>query len=332
MMEIFDTYVYMKVARFFQGFWMDNAGRIFLTTFLAYSASYMIYSGYISWFAGGYGGLLLSQVGFTAIDFLALVPTSLLLLFESMKAFFKSLIRYTLIYIAFPFLLLSLLLIISTNWKTHSFKYGDTLALLGFSLWFIGAYLGLNLFEKYKRLSIPFAYLGTIIFSIYTPLFVEQTNTISSKPNLALDIVILIILEFMALLYLIIIAMLPFLAGQSMAKFATTEKLLSKLTKIVLKKSVQIPGMQLVQETVVETPVTGLSSFIALFKPQSKVETYTFTYEEVPNLPVYLIASFNRITAIYVSPEILNSERGKMIMVSNDLIYSMEVEGRKKSV
>jgi hypothetical protein len=124
--------------------------------------------------------------------------------------------------------------------------------------------------------------------------------------------------------------MTPFATGIWMAQLATKEKLLSRLTKIVLKQSIQIPGMRQTQLTVTEKPATNLETFISLFKPQPRVEPHTFTYEEDANLPVYLIASFNRITALYISPEILNSERGRMIILANDLIYSMEVEGRKK--
>ena len=69
-MNIFNTFVFSAVASFFQAFWSDPVGKVFLTTALSYSISYMLYSSYISWFAGGYGGILLGQMGFTAADFL----------------------------------------------------------------------------------------------------------------------------------------------------------------------------------------------------------------------------------------------------------------------
>jgi hypothetical protein len=334
MTQIFETIIFSSVRVFFQSLWADTAGRIFVTTFLAYSASYMLYSGYISWFAGGYGGLLLSQVGFTAIDFLALIPTSVLLLFESIRASIWPALKFIAIYLISPLVLLLLLTSTSESWQTHFIPQNSTVTLIGFILVFAGLVLRLSLTKKIKfkfQIAISLVLIGIILISFFIPL---DLNTSTSHPTITTTTAIEkfdLGLEMVAFTLLFTIAMSPSLVGLNMAQFAVKEKLLSRLTRIVLKHSIQVPGMQLIKSEINKAPSTGFEGFFALFNHQKKVEPSYFEYEGDANLPVYLIASFSRVTALYISPEILQSERGKMIMLANGLIYSMEVEGRKKS-
>jgi hypothetical protein len=332
MTELANTYVFTWIAALFGSLWESTAGQIFLLTFLAYSASYMLYSGYISWFAGGYGGLLLSQVGFTAIDFLSLVPATILLMIESIWNYIKSISKFIIYGLVVPYLLGLAIYTSVQSWPTHDLANSQTLFMIGGLIWLVAAYMMFRKLGTKNKIVfivlVVLASLGIIMLIIFAPHQVNTpasqapvTNTSSSGFQL--------LWEIFAISLLISVVAIPPSIGISLAEYATQAKLLSRLTKIVLKQSILVPGMKPVQVVEIEKKLALFERVIAIFQPKVKVEPRTYDYEGDANLPVYLIASFNKVTALYISPEIVQSKRGKMVLLANDLIYSMEVEGRK---
>ncbi|HET7144042.1 MAG TPA: hypothetical protein VFI68_08495 [Anaerolineales bacterium] len=308
--DIINSTIFSTIAAFIQSFWFDPVGKIFITTAFAYSISYMIYSSYISWFAGGYGGMLLGQMGFTAADFLTLFPTSILLLIESIKSAVKPFISYILTYFVLPLVLASILIDTRINGWTSPIPQNTALNFAGIFVFSSG--LVLSSFQTHPKkyvtyISIALSYIGALIFALTTPTSLTQPITPATQDWFSIKY---IATEFTAFCLLITIALAPSLIGLRMASFAVKEKLLSQITCIILNQQMQIPG---------------------LFHKKSKNKSEkVFTYQPESERPIYLIASFSRITAIYIPPEIDEEERGRMHLLTNDLICSIEVEGRKK--
>ncbi len=50
-----------------------------------------------------------------------------------------------------------------------------------------------------------------------------------------------------------------------------------------------------------------------------------FAYETAKDRPVYLISMFSKNTALFAPQETIGGERGKLIIITNDEIRSMEI-------
>jgi hypothetical protein len=312
--SIFHTVVFKAVATFLQTFWNDGTGRIFLVTFLAYSISYMVYSGYISWFAGGYGGLLLSQAGFTAIDFLALIPTVFVLIFESIGPFIKSIGKFIFWNILIPLFLFILIIVIRLYFQ--NLLPNTIMGFVGVPFLLLATILRVINSEKENKLFSKLSTLGLWASTIFLALSVSigsSTNRtltpgVQSSPNLFLIAYSIdsIFWEIVAPILLIFILILPLWLGIYLASFVTKEKLLSRIMRIDLKQPIAIATAKL--------------------SVNKDIHSYIFSED----FPVYLISTFTKTTAIYLPQETTRTERSRMLLVSNDLIHSLELEGRKK--
>jgi hypothetical protein len=315
--ELFNTFVFSTISAFFQTLWSDPAGRIFLITFLAYSTSYMLYSGYMSWFAGGYGSLLLSQYGFTAIDFLSLVPTAFVFFAQAAFSLTKFLARFLSVYILGPIFLLLIIVSFKEHYGVIIFSDAYWLASIGFLLWLVGALSRITPFPKKEmspRTSILISYFGValIILALPLPEIVNQPDesipVSSSSPS--------IIVEIIVPLFLGMLLVTPFLIGRSMAETATREKLLSRVMKLALSQAISIPGA-------VPTPEEDT----ALRKVFSKPGLYYYVFDE--HNPIYLVSSFSQTTILYAPTETTGDERGRLILVANSLLCSLEINGAR---
>ncbi len=315
-MEIFlQSHVFTAVANFILTFWNDPTGRIFLVTFLAYAASYMVYSGYISWFTGGYGSFSLSQAGFTAIDFLALVPMVFILLFESVVPFLKSIGKIVFWNIFLPFSIFIIIVFFRGSFRV--FPEGNT-AFLGISyVSLLGAFICVALIpftnksnRLFSKLSTGAIWVSLIVMAFSIPIAPARSGVSSTAqsvdiPNVVSPIAMFAV-EIVACIALLVIIMLPLALGLFLASFAVREGFLSKVVKIDLNR-----------------PVTIATAKLSVNKD---VHTYTFS----DDFPVYLISTFARNTALYLPQKNAHMERSNMLLVSNDLICSIELEGRKK--
>lgn len=248
-MDILNTRVFMVLLSFLQSLWSDTFGKIFVLTLIAYSTSYMVYSGYISWFSGGYGGFLLSQVGFTPIDFLSFIPTIFALIIRSLGSLIKFFIK-----LLFNLFLLPLVIAIIVMWilfhlGIHFLAGNTSLGLFGILVWYLCIFAwtlieitGIQ-YKKYLRHLVALSAISVFLWflgfsygtnnSITIP-FLRMQTTYSSSPN--------ILSEIMAIFYIITILVFPFIIGLLLAALAVRENYLSQLLKISLKKPIEIPG------------------------------------------------------------------------------------------
>jgi hypothetical protein len=315
--DLFNTYVFLAVAGFFKSLWSDPAGQIFIITFIAYSTSYMLYSGYMSWFAGGYGSLMLSQYGFTAIDFLSLIPVTFVFIAQTAVKLFKFLLRYFLIYIFGPGLFFIVFAAIQGHYDIHAFQNNYTLARLGGLIWMAGAWLGITHFRHKSwvyRASIVACYAGATLVLLSIPLTSSTENAEQIQP-----LGINVINEFFMLMAFLIAAVSPFLIGQEIALTSVREKLLSRITRLALTQALPIPGT----EPLPEEEKTLRKAF-------AKPDLYSYSFDE--QKPVYLVSSFSQTTILYAPVETTGEQRGRLILIASSLLCSLEISGAKLDV
>jgi len=306
------------VSGFLQGFWSEINGRIFLTTLIAYAASYMVYSGYISWFAGGYGGLLLTQVGFSIIDLLGLIPMVFVLLIESLWSLLKAAAKYILLYFVIPFALLAILSTAIQSLGIRVFPGNVTVEITGLLTWVGGVCTGfpapqLKEHKWLSRLPLIACYAGMTLAALATP-FASSASIHPLLPQWISDLMF----NISAAALLIMSCTFPFLAGMNIGKLAVRRKLLSCVQKMVLSQPIEMTGA---------LPVKGPKKKKAQGDANDKSLTYTWEKDR----PAYLVASLSRTTVLYLPPETTLEESGQMVLLANDLIYAMEV-GKKKPV
>ncbi|MDX9990846.1 MAG: hypothetical protein RBS68_02245 [Anaerolineales bacterium] len=314
--ELFNTFVFSTISAFFQSLWSDPAGRIFLITFLAYSTSYMLYSGYMSWFAGGYGSLMLSQYGFTAIDFLSLIPTAFIFLSQAFQTLAKFLIRYFLIYVFGPALILVLVSAIQGHYDIHVFPRTYWLASTGFLIWLAGAWLGISPFRangSIPKISVAMCYLGVFLIILSTPLPTTNESTEGAQDYATSSN---FLFEIAMLLSLVLVIISPFFVGKEMAATAVREKLLSQVTSFTLTQALPIPGTE---------PVIARKRNIIWAVPKPDFFVYNFNEQK----PVYLVSSFSQTVILYAPSETTSDERGKLILIAATMICSLEISGSK---
>ncbi len=334
-MPIFETLVFTGFVTFVQSIWVDTIGKIFILTFVGYSASYMIYSGYISWFAGGYGGLLLSQIGFTATDFISLLPTALVLLFESAWSLIKFLAKTIFYFIVLPavvgFVIVELLSVLGVGAYTEN-TFLASLSYLAwlvtFSIWVFFVEISQSKYKKYFRQFVVVAIISMAI------LFLSSWNKASNSvlinipgPEASEPIKPNFIDEIAALGNLVLFSISPFAAGRLLAPLAIERKHLSQLLALHLKEPIQMPGAVLeVKKTKISQKGSKLEQRKRNINTNAKV--YSFIWNQ--GCPAYLIASYNRTTALYFPPETLNSSHGRLLLLNNEMIYAVEIKGHKR--
>ena len=271
----------------------------------------------MSWFAGGYGSLLLSQYGFTAIDFLSLIPTAFLFFSQAVLSLTKFLLRYLLLYMVGPFLLLIIIVAIKGYFDVLIFPGTYWLASLGFLLWLVGAWLGIKPFQQKEvisKVSILMSYLGVvlIILSLPLPALADQSDQSIPSPSAGVNI----IYEIVGLLLLGLLLITPFLIGKAMAETAVRENLLSRVTQLTLNQALPIPGSA-------PTPEEDTAFRKAFAKP----DLYHYTFDE--QKPIYLVSCFSQTTILYASTQTTGDERGRLILVATTIICAMEISGSK---
>lgn len=319
--NFFHTVIFTSVAGFFQSLWAEINGRIFLTTFIAYGISYMVYSGYVSWFAGGYGGILLTQMGFSVIDLLGLLPMAFLLFADSLWPLVKTLGKFILLYMVLPFALLWATINLISILNVQVFPGDNAIpARIGILFWAFGSMVHVLMKQKKKEyhwvtwILLGLCYLGAILAGLTIPfVLVAPPGTTIVTPSQTIDDPILkIIFESVtAVLIFVVLPMIPLAIGRSLGAYAAKENLLSRIQKLVLKQPMELPG--------------------AVLKKVKKKKAFIeggnmVSYHWEKDQPMYLVASLSRTTALYAPSETTGTQKGRLLLVANDIICSMEID------
>jgi hypothetical protein len=319
--HMFNTFVFATIGNLFKSLWSTPVGQIFVITVTAYSICYMIYSGYLSWFYGGYGSSLLSQVGFTAIDFLGLVPATLILIIKLFWSLVKFIVKYLFFYILLPLTLFGIIIGFMVLFDFYIFPHNSLLTLVGFALWLVGLWMGISSHRESKyfyRISIAICFIGVLLMAISTPFPSNNPFVTNTSPDLIdqfFGLISKLCLEMASAMLLVLAVVYLFVIGSNLASLSVQDKMLSKVKKIVLNKD-----LQLIEEKQKQARKSS--------KAKSP-ELETYSYQTPDEKPIYLVGTFNKTTAFYFPSETTGNERGKLVVISNDLICLMEITGSK---
>jgi GNAT superfamily N-acetyltransferase len=300
-----------------------------LLTFILYTSSYMVYSGYISWFAGGYGGIPLSHAGFNVIDSLTLFPSIYLLILQGLWDLVKLYFRLFIQILVIPGLIASIiwLLLNQPSWPWLA-QWGQTILGLGMFIIIASSIWGSVNYKKsiFSMNNVAVLVLGIIgwLLIMLSVALVKSTSfptNPSTNVNWFFEIsIILLIGEVTAF---------PFFAGLTLGERAAKNRTLSQISRLTLKSP--IPGLE---QSFINTesksrkqkgashPDNGQNSWLLKIEP----DVFVWNANEKP---IYLIAAFNQNTAFYVPPNQKISKHGKMLVVSNGQITSMEIKSKK---
>jgi hypothetical protein len=276
----------------------------------------MLYSGYLSRFAKGFGGLPLSQTGFNIADLLTLIPATFLLFIKAGQF----LINFILFYFVLPIVIAYITSAIPLNKNIEELLGGNVaIANIGVIVWMISTTVGAFLFSSGKKgliISIIICCIGAALFGLtVSPLGYSTTNSQISILNYPLVSGILnLINQILALLLVVELFFAPYLIGIAMGDLSIKQKLLSEISQLILKESVPIKGT--------------IKSTQSVRKVKNNVQVYEYNWVE--NKPIYLIAAFSQTTAIFLPPATRDDERGEMLLLRNELINSMVLKGYKE--
>lgn len=316
---IISSYVYQGLYSLLEPLWNNPVGRTFLLTAFFYFMSYLIYGSYLSRFAGGVGGLSLSHLGFELSDFINMLPAAILAMLKLIQSavwpIIKELLKFFLFYIL-PALLgifISILLK-EKGWMPSLTKPGFILQ-IGSILYLFGGLGSLLLPDKAKWYRIGFSLcwvlqvVGIFLISASIPRQSPQTQPSNTVDTFNFNIVTRIIWEFdLVLILIFLIFAPPTLLGKKMADISLQEKILSRVSQLILKEA--LPNLKDFKQNEVSD--------------ETGVHAYTFT----DTTPLYLVTSFRNSMALYM-PQINQQPpqiNGKMILIAQELIYSIELQ------
>ena len=287
-----------------------------------------MFSGYMAYFAGGFGNIGFSD--FSIIDFLSFLPT---LVITGLNIIFDNFLRVVgnilirLIAPNFLGFLVSFLLYKIPNFGNvlPNFLLTSIVLNLSIILWFIGLILLLS--NTPQKWWIPFVLqlLGVLLFSIIAIAMSIKGITPSTNIHPAIPAIILYMNNIIFLLIGIGGILLSFLLiGMTIARETIRYKYLSKIIKIELSQRISSLEKWHIQDTVKETK----SVLFDLFK-QKQNSNSNYIYE--PNGSLDLVASFRRVSAVYIHElDEIPSENGRLVLIANNIIYSIEIKSGKK--
>ena len=258
----------------------------------------------------------LSQVGFSAIDFFGLIPSVYLLLFHLASKLLRVAFRLFLMYLVIPLVFYIIAWLIAENYGVVIFEkslpllsfvsFAGTISWMAGFLWGFSSYINKG---EIPRWSWIISSLGALLLGLsikyintYAPA-TSSANSGATETNIFLEIGAFFVLSF--------VFILPYYMGLYLAQLSVNERVLSKVQRIVFKTPLEISGM--IQATNKKSAKTKDN------------KTPIFAYEMVKDRPVYLISMFSKNTALFAPQETIGGERGKLIIISNDEIRSMEI-------
>jgi hypothetical protein len=167
--------------------------------------------------------------------------------------------------------------------------------------------------------------LPLIVFAFCVPIAVPNSASQSG------DLLIFdnILLEVGAFAVVIIVVLLPFLIGDGIANVAIENKLLGRIKKLILKQPIYLPGASSVYNELTNLGTTGKENHWLLNKKLGiYIQPDVYSYFWPDEITIFLVATFNRTTAIYIQQGI-DKKENRMIYLDNSLIYLMELKSKK---
>ncbi len=314
--------------------WENPTGQIFVLTAAAYFISYLIYAGYLSWFIPGAGSITISLADFNLIDVLTLLPVVVVTFFEiileNMKEFW---IRTGIAMVVA--ILVSLLAVFSKSWLEYNIQGGTPVFLLGTWAWLLGMALGFFIFEPEKR-KIRWG-LGVIVFALvfFGTIFlmsvpITDLDTLATEANAFNEELSLVVWDILAILLIFFFPLFLFFVGQKSAEYSAQSGLLSRVSRVVLKQPVSGLGISVKQELNTSTiPVRRKGT--RLNRPSRPPEKEYEVYVCTPQGSLCFLSALKNNTAFHVLPDESGNEKGKTILVSNDLIYQIEFANEERT-
>ncbi|MBT3316136.1 MAG: hypothetical protein HN390_16150 [Anaerolineae bacterium] len=305
----------------FLNIWVEPSGKIFTLSIAYYLFSALVFSGYMSFFSGGYNSIPFGN--FSLGDLLFFFPTMSVSIIASIFNNFWKTIWNFLYKTALP-TFLGLL----SGIKIHIYILNEThllelhsmfLVLISFGVWFYSFLASIDNSHKYRKtFLITLQFFSSLLFILFA---VGFTQDASSPPSPTTEQVTgyfgflgdLIMTFFQIVLGILI----PILIGKGIARNVIKNKLASSVVQLELQQKLNSLNKWLAIDSNAHSTVWNV-----LLKPKNN-EPVNFTYILEDNL--LLIASFKNTTAFYLTPN-TESQRGSLQIISNDIIANIELK------
>jgi len=308
--------------------WSQVPGQIFLLSAMYYLFSAFLVAGYLAYFAGGFGNIGFGD--YSIIDFLFFLPTlaitGLKIVFDNFK---RVAINVSLYFIVPNYLgvWLPTQLYKIPNFSRYLpvFFFAPLFLYSVIIAWLIGFNILLSFSNKKLWVAVLLQFVSSLLFSTAA---VGMVTLGITPPHLNLDPTLLTILAFGSDLFLLTVGvgtglLIILLLGMQIARESINSEYLSQIIKV-----------QTVQ------PIPSLEKWRAMEKSEKNTlwnifqskQTIPTNYQYVPEGAALLVASLKRVTAIYIDKSVeLSNGRGKLLLISNTTIVSMELKSGKRS-
>lgn len=312
--------------------WADPAGKIFIISVLAYTSTYLFFAGYLGRFSGGIGSLSVNISEFSITDLLAIAPMGLNTFYLVFKAFLSNVVKVVFLNFLLPSTV-GIGAFFLVRYFTY-FNFAPWIALPSLLTW-----IGIPYFmvvKHYKLSTFP----GILLFlltSIGAFFFTAGMGSLghaqqglvqaSGQPDPFFAFIFQIMIDFMVVLVLFAIPLMILVLGAYGAEIAAKERILSQVARLSLKQPIPLPTnyrkFEIKQR---HRKNKGLWISGPALNISIEPDVFVYMYHK-DSLPLYLIASFRKFTLFYVpnKPDDLII-RGRLVSVSNDLIYSIELQ------
>jgi len=280
----------------------------------------------MAYFAGGFGNFGLGD--YSVIDFLLFLPTVIITGINIVVDHFWRVLWSFLLYLVVP----NIFGILVAYWiyKIPSLVshlptvFYQPVIYISFVIWIVG--LSILLSDQFKKwLPILLQFLGALFFSV-AAVGVAESNTHLTPINISPTImnIVLFLGDSIFLITRIIGSLLIILlVGIAIARESIKYKHLSQIIKIALSQ--ELPGLE---QWRVQAQSTEDLTIFSFFRPKY-VPTNNYLY--VPNGEAFLVATLRNVTAIYINTSDQHfSENGRLLLVSNTDIQSLELKSGKK--
>lgn len=204
----------------------------------------------------------------------------------------------------------SIIFIILDGYQINLHPYNVAIVLFSSLLWMAGVILGFSSYLKngvFSTLSFIMCIIAAFFLALLSPATIS-TLPASNQPASGSGV----FNEITTIIILLSIPFFPYYIGASLASVSISEKFLSRIQKIVLTIPFEITGMVSLKAKASKNNTKA-----------SKVEIFTYVARE--GSPIYLVATFSKSTAIYLTKELTGEERGKLVVLANEVIRALEI-------
>lgn len=290
------------------------------------------YSGYISRFTGGFSSLIYGRAEFSFSDFLTLFPTVFFTLFNIVITKWKQILKSILISLVIPLIVgfsISYWFILRFALKIPYTNSFSLIIQAGMILWGAGVLLAFSpvQIEKILKRRLCFA-IWLFLQIIGVVIMVVMVTSIQPESSINLPLsrygLISIAIDFVITTAFILMSpFLPIVLGRKMADVAVAEKFLSRVVSITLRRPINTLG-EITQHKISDPKKKNFWRNLWFRKSRLLVNIEEEVFVIVPSKPTYLVATFNRMSAMYQLDK-RGDSIGKMVLIANDIIDSVEL-------